>query len=79
MALGNNVRVFRLARRESLRDVADAAGMDRAHVHRLEREQAGCSDEKKLALARHFGVSVTRLFFQEDDPVYTPAPQEVRA
>jgi transcriptional regulator with XRE-family HTH domain len=66
MALGNNVRTFRHAQGESLTQTARAVGMDRTQLSRLERSIVGCSDEFKVALARHFGTTVSRLFFQEN-------------
>lgn len=65
MPLGNNVRVYREARRQTLRQVAEAVGMDPAHLSRLERGVGGCGDEVKVRLAHYFGVGVTRLFFVE--------------
>lgn len=65
MALGNNVRVFREARRESLRGLAAAVAMDPGNLSKIERGLRGCADEDKLRLARHFGVPVGQLFFQE--------------
>ena len=64
MVLTNRVRELRLARGASLADVANAIGMDRAQLHRVERGIAGCADEKKLLLAEYFGVGVADLFFQ---------------
>ena len=55
MPLGNNVRIFRLARGETLRELAAAVGMDAANLSKIERGLRGCGDEDKLALARYFG------------------------
>ncbi len=66
MALGNNLNVVRVARGETLRQVGAAVGMDPTHLSKLERGLVGCSDELKLALAQHFGVPLTDLFFQPD-------------
>lgn len=65
MALGNNLKEFRLARGLSLGQLAIGTGIDRAYLHRIEREITGCSDETKLKIALYFGVPVTRIFFQE--------------
>ena len=65
MALGNSVRVYRTARGESLRTLAARVGMDFTHISKIERGERGCSDEDKVKLARHFGVSVMTLFFHE--------------
>ncbi len=66
MALGNTLNAVRIARGETLRQVAGAVGMDPTHLSKLERGMVGCSDELKLALAQHFGVPLTDLFFQTD-------------
>ena len=79
MALGNNVRTFRRARGESITDLAQAVGIDKSLLSKLERGERGCSDEKKLALARHFGVSVTRLFFIENGDKKAPELEQVPA
>lgn len=64
MPLGNNLRTYRLARGLSLGQLAEAVGMDRGYLSRIEREKCGCSDVTKLILANYFGVPVTKLFFQ---------------
>lgn len=76
MALGNRIREFRQSRGKSLGEVADAVGMDRAHLHRVERGLGGCADEKMVALARYFDVPITDLFFQEIVDS-TPTSEEV--
>ncbi len=75
--LGNNVRVFRLAAGESLADLAVAVDWDRSSLTRMERGIRGCPDHIKLRLAQHFGVSVTRLFFQDDGDSESPAAERV--
>ncbi len=72
MRLGNNVRVFREARRESVRVCAAAIGWDAASLSKAERGVRGFPDHIKIALAQHFGVSVTRLFFQDDGDSKSP-------
>jgi transcriptional regulator with XRE-family HTH domain len=67
--LGNRLREFRKSRGLTLQQVADAVQMDIMQLSRLERMIAGCSDEKKLALARFFGVPITELFFVEKGEV----------
>lgn len=74
MPLGNRVREFRKARGESTRDLGLAVGLSHVAISRLERGDIGCSDEKKVALARHFGVSVTDLFFQDNGNNLLPEP-----
>lgn len=72
MRYGNNVREFRRARGLSVGDLARAVGMDRSYLSRVEREKQTCSDQYKVALAQYFGVSVTRLFFQEIGALEVP-------
>ena len=64
MRLGNRVGFYRAARGETVRSLAETVGMTAGHLWRVEQGTHGCSDEKKLALARHFGVTVADLFFQ---------------
>ena len=77
MRLTNNLKVFRTARGASLADVAEAVGIDRSHLWRVEQGKGGCSDETKLALARYYGVSVTALFFVESVAVNATGGSEV--
>ena len=65
MALGNTLREHREAAGKTLREVAEATGMDWAYLSKIERGKGRLSDEKKVALAEYFGVSVTALFFSE--------------
>lgn len=55
---------MRTARGERLRTVSAAVGIDYSQLSKVERGESGCSDELKLRLAEHFGVSVSALFFQ---------------
>lgn len=62
MAVQNRVAELRRTRGESLQRVGRATGIDPAQLHRVERGTGGCSYEKKVRLAEHFGVLVTELF-----------------
>lgn len=59
MRLGARIHELRLARDESLQDVASAVGVSKAHIWELEK---GRTDNPAMALvtrlADHFGVSV---------------------
>lgn len=65
MPLTNTIRQHREAADKTLRELAEAVGMDWAHLSRVERGKGACSDEKKIALARYFDVPVGALFFGE--------------
>ena len=62
MNLGTRMTKLRVARRESLQQVADAVGVSKVHIWELEK---GRSDNPSMALvtrlADHFGVSVSSL------------------
>ncbi|MGE3599270.1 MAG: helix-turn-helix domain-containing protein, partial [Dehalococcoidia bacterium] len=59
----NRIRELRKERRESLRNVAEATGIDHSQLSKIERGEQGCTDANKLTLARHFDVPVYDLFF----------------
>ncbi|WP_347310762.1 helix-turn-helix domain-containing protein [Defluviimonas sp. SAOS-178_SWC] len=64
-------RLFDLRRKsgESLQQVADAAGVSKAHVWELEKGRSrNPSFELVRALARHFGVSIDVLVGEETAP-----------
>jgi putative transcriptional regulator len=79
MALPNRVRQYRLARGETVRDVAAAIGVSHAMISRLERGDIGCSDKYKVALAQHFNVAVMDLFFIQSGNNELPETQAVPA
>jgi transcriptional regulator with XRE-family HTH domain len=62
MSLGSELKRLRIARKESLQDVADAVKASKAHIWDIER---GASKNPTMELldrlARHFGVSVSSL------------------
>ena len=62
----NRLREYREAAGETLRDLAIAVDMDHSHLSKIERGERGCVDEKKVALAAHFHVTVGALFFPSD-------------
>ena len=64
MVLGNRIREYRQLRKLSLRDLSRLSGIDIGQLHRMETENSGCSDERKLRLCEVLGVSLTDLFFQ---------------
>jgi transcriptional regulator with XRE-family HTH domain len=63
MAIPNRLRELREARGEGLRECASVVGIDPAQLSKVERGIVGCSDEMKVTIAQHFGVSVGALFF----------------
>ena len=68
MALGERIAALRIAKRQSLQDVADAVGVSKAHVWQMER---GKADNPAMALvtrlADHFGVTVSYLVGEKID------------
>ncbi len=66
MTVGRRINEFRLARGESLQDVAGAVGVSKAHIWELEK---GRADNPSMALvtrlADHFAVSI-RFLVDED-------------
>jgi transcriptional regulator with XRE-family HTH domain len=67
---GAALRRLREERGESLRTLAKAVGMDPSYLGRMERGQCSTSDARKLAIAQHFGVPVTAIFFSEAEPAH---------
>jgi transcriptional regulator with XRE-family HTH domain len=74
MTVGRRIGALRLARKESLQDVADAVGVSKAHIWELEK---GRTDNPSMALvtrlADHFGVSIRYLV---DEDVEAPDAEE---
>lgn len=64
MALQNKVREYREARKIKLRELARAVDIDHSQLWKVEAGLVGCSDERKMRLAKYFGVGVGELFFQ---------------
>lgn len=68
MSLGARLARLRLARNETLQEVADAVGVSKAHVWELEK---GRTDNPSMALvqrlADHFGFSLASLVGEEPD------------
>lgn len=68
MSLGARITELRLARRQSLQDVADAVGVSKAHIWELEK---GRTDNPSMGLvtrlADHFGVTVAFLVGEDVD------------
>ena len=68
MALGDRIAALRIAKRQSLQDVADAVGVSKAHIWQLERGKADNPAMGLVArLADHFGVSVSYLVGEKID------------
>lgn len=74
MSLGRRISALRLARRESLQNVADAVGVSKAHIWELEK---GRTDNPSMGLvtrlADHFGVSIRYLV---DEDIEAPDADE---
>lgn len=62
MTLGARLTRLRLAKKETLQEVADAVGVSKAHIWELEKER---TDNPSMALvtrlADHFGLSLATL------------------
>ena len=74
MSVGRRIGKLRLARKESLQEVADAVGVSKAHIWELEK---GRADNPSMALvtrlADHFGVSIR---FLVDEDIEAPDAEE---
>ncbi len=74
MSLGRRIRELRLAKGESLQNVADAVDVSKAHIWELEK---GRTDNPSMALvtrlADHFGVSIRYLV---DEAIEAPDADE---
>ncbi len=69
MNIGERLFDLRQKSGESLQQVADAAGVSKAHVWELEKGRSrNPSFELVRALARHFGVSIDVLVGEETAP-----------
>lgn len=66
MALTNRLREYRRQRGLSLRELSEAVDIDFGQLSKIENEHRGTSDERKLRLARFFGVGIEELFFVEN-------------
>lgn len=68
MALGNKIAELRVAKKQSLQEVAEAVGVSKAHIWQMER---GRADNPAMGLvtrlADHFGVSVAYLVGEQID------------
>ena len=66
MGLGRRIARLRMKKKESLQDVADAAGVSRAHIWELEKGRSDNPSMKLVTrLADHFGVSVSYLIGED--------------
>ncbi len=74
MTVGRRINELRLARGQSLQDVAGAVGVSKAHIWELEK---GRADNPSMALvtrlADHFGVSIR---FLVDEDIEAPDADE---
>ena len=74
MTVGRRINELRLAREQSLQDVASAVGVSKAHIWELEK---GRADNPSMALvtrlADHFGVSIR---FLVDEDIEAPDADE---
>jgi len=68
MGLARRIAELRMKKKESLQQVADAAGVSKAHIWELEKAR---TDNPSMALvtrlADHFGVSVSYLIGEDKD------------
>lgn len=77
MLMGERLFSLRQTTGESLQQVADAAGVSKAHVWELEKgRSANPSFDLVRKLARHFGVSVDVLAGDQPEP--DPKEQEIQ-
>lgn len=64
--VGNNLRVFRQARQERPEETAQAVGISRSYLLKIEQGRRTCSTALALRLARHFNTTLDALFFVAD-------------
>jgi transcriptional regulator with XRE-family HTH domain len=74
MSLATRLRELRVAKRESLQQVADAVGLSKTHVWELEKgNTSNPSIDILKRLADHFEVPIYRLTGEDmDDPTADP-------
>jgi transcriptional regulator with XRE-family HTH domain len=74
MTLATRLRELRVAKRESLQQVADAVGLSKTHVWDLEKgNTSNPSIDILTRLANHFGVPIYRLTGEDmKDPTADP-------
>jgi transcriptional regulator with XRE-family HTH domain len=72
--LGGRLRAIRLARRLTLRDVAEAAGVSESFVSQLERGRSSASVATLQRLAAALGLEISDLF----DEAHPAAPRVLR-
>ena len=67
-AIGSHLRTLRLARGESLAQVASAVDISTGFLSNLERSQTGVSLGIMHRLAHHFGTSLSEFYYQAESP-----------
>jgi DNA-binding transcriptional MerR regulator len=67
-AAGGHLRALRLARGESLAQVAAAVGISTGFLSNLERSQTGVSVGIMHRLAHHYGTTLSEFYFRADSP-----------
>lgn len=67
-AIGGHLRALRVARGESLAQVAAAVGISTGFLSNLERSQTGVSLGTMHQLAHHFGTTLSAFYFQAESP-----------
>jgi transcriptional regulator with XRE-family HTH domain len=67
-AIGSHLRTLRLARGESLAQVAEAVDISTGFLSNLERSQTGVSVGIMHRLAHHYGTTLSEFYFQADSP-----------
>jgi transcriptional regulator with XRE-family HTH domain len=72
VALGGWVRILRQARKMSQEQLAEASGVARAIVGRIERGEINFGVLYLWQLARGLGIQVRDLFPESDDPLLRP-------
>ncbi len=65
-AIGANLRKLREEKRQTKRQVAKATGCSYSSICSYEYGERVPSDEVKIRLAQHFGVSVSSIFYSDN-------------
>ena len=65
VTIGNNVRLYREHRGESLGSLGQAVGIDPSRLSRIERGLSTATPKQMLRFAYHFDVAIEALFFEQ--------------
>ena len=76
--LGNRVKAYRTARRLTLRQLGEMAGMTASFISQLERGLSGANTSTLMSIANALGISVADLFDESDVSAHKPLKRTER-